>query len=76
MDDWGDLGEEVKKFENITNNVLNVPKQIVQEEEDEWNTYQTPAPVTSKKFESIAKNNLKPRKQEDFLDEEDDWGDI
>jgi hypothetical protein len=30
IDEWGDLGEEVKKFENITNNVLNVPKPPVQ----------------------------------------------
>ena len=30
VDEWGDLGgEEVKKFENITNNVLNAPKPVV-----------------------------------------------
>ena len=38
-DEWGDLGEEVKKFENITNNVVNaLPKQAA-DEEDEWDTY-------------------------------------
>lgn len=70
------MEEEAKKFENITNNVLNAPKPADPKEEDDWDTYQTPAPVSSKKFEAIAKNNLKPRKQEEFLDEEDDWGDI